>query len=270
MKNKVLKEKLFHKCVKYFNIATKENTTKFICPICLNSYNFDSLTTDDITFEHVPPKSLDGKLKILTCKRCNSILGSKIDSQVAKMDKLKNSLTTITSAKGSYSGAAYYEINDIKLNVELKIIDSNINLNLKTELNDPNILNDFNLNRKIIPSNKEFKITPKINYNQRLANISLLKNSYLISFAYFGYSYILSKNLSIVRKQILNFNENIIDVFTLMQPGSEGLEIMKIESPISGIGVKINNIAIILPWFDSHIDFYGKLNANYKRTINRT
>lgn len=260
MKKNSLKETLFLKCVKYIKIVSNKNVSDFVCPICLSQFKIDSLKGENITIEHLPPKSIKGKLKILTCKKCNQNLGSKLDSQIANMDQMKNSLEFFKTSHGSYYGSAIFEFNSTKLNAELNGIDSNILVKLKPEINNPNNLDYFKRNVQKI---HKFKLSPKTYYNQRLANVSLLKNSYLIAFSAFGYSYILSENLSIVRNQINNFNENIIGVFTLMQPGYKGLELYKIESPFSGIGVRIDDISVFLPWFNSPIDFYDYLSNNF-------
>jgi hypothetical protein len=41
------------------------------CPLCLRLFRRDQI--DQLSLDHVPPKSVGSKLKVLTCKTCNSV-----------------------------------------------------------------------------------------------------------------------------------------------------------------------------------------------------
>ena len=47
----------------------------YICPLCFDVFfekDLDKISTNPLTLEDIPPASLGGKPKTLTCKKCNS------------------------------------------------------------------------------------------------------------------------------------------------------------------------------------------------------
>lgn len=66
---------------------------EYICPICCRIFDERAIrkdASDDycLTLEHSPPEKIGGTVLTLTCKRCNNMLGSKLDSQVAARERL--------------------------------------------------------------------------------------------------------------------------------------------------------------------------------------
>jgi hypothetical protein len=53
----------------------------YLCPISLNYFSEETLNSGDLTLEHVPPASLGGKGKVLTCKLINNADGQSSDKQ---------------------------------------------------------------------------------------------------------------------------------------------------------------------------------------------
>ena len=54
------------------------------CPICLSAFTRNRTSAGrTVTLEHVPPKSLGGQARCLTCKRCNAAAGHAIDQAAA-------------------------------------------------------------------------------------------------------------------------------------------------------------------------------------------
>jgi hypothetical protein len=39
----------------------------YVCPLCLHAFAIEALRTGELTTEHVPPKSLNGREYLLTC-----------------------------------------------------------------------------------------------------------------------------------------------------------------------------------------------------------
>ena len=61
----------------------------YYCPICqLGYYEVSAITGEELTLEDVPPKSIGGKPILLTCRKCNSSAGDKIDAAIANINKL--------------------------------------------------------------------------------------------------------------------------------------------------------------------------------------
>jgi hypothetical protein len=54
------------------------------CPLCLRLFCRDHI--DQLSLDHVPPKSVGSKLKVLTCKCCNSRAGNELDAHAHQVD----------------------------------------------------------------------------------------------------------------------------------------------------------------------------------------
>lgn len=62
-----------------------EHKDKYLCPLCLVAFDIKGLQNNTLTVEHPIPSKLGGRYTILTCKPCNNILGSKLDSHLVAM-----------------------------------------------------------------------------------------------------------------------------------------------------------------------------------------
>ena len=62
----------------------------YACPLCWQIFTEHQIeenadTENFLTLEHNPPKVVGGKATILTCKKCNSQNGAKLDDLVGKL-----------------------------------------------------------------------------------------------------------------------------------------------------------------------------------------
>lgn len=58
------------------------------CPICLRPFTRDAARKGQtVTLEHVPPETLGGSERCLTCKSCNEKAGRKLDTAAVKADR---------------------------------------------------------------------------------------------------------------------------------------------------------------------------------------
>jgi L-fucose mutarotase/ribose pyranase (RbsD/FucU family) len=173
-----------------------------------------------LTLEDIPPKSLGGKPKALTCKSCNSKSGHILDNN------LLNAILDADLRQFSKSVK-----NSIKLTVNDTSVIAKICSDKKgsfiietdSKRNNPNTLDQFTKN--LFPTinyddpldqsdqieSEKFKIEFFRNYKIDNAYIALLRIAYLLLFAEFGNSFLINNNLEDLRSQILNPNKKIID-----------------------------------------------------------
>ena len=60
------------------------------CPICLRAFTKEDVEIgENVTLEHVPPKSLGGQVRCLTCADCNASAGRTIDQALAMQERAK-------------------------------------------------------------------------------------------------------------------------------------------------------------------------------------
>lgn len=185
-----------------FPEKTEKLKEKYVCPICLRDFSIDYLNTvyeNHLTEEHIPPKSVGWKRKILTCKKCNSSQGGVLDSQLTKLllTKAFNKKTpgaTINSRVVINKNITVHGTASIKR-------DGKFHVHIDTKRSNP----------KQIESVKEILSkpgTPDIQASWqsgdlKKAMISMIRAAYLWGFAEFGYAFVFNGNFDRIREQIL-------------------------------------------------------------------
>ncbi|MGB3467748.1 MAG: hypothetical protein WBA74_20850, partial [Cyclobacteriaceae bacterium] len=194
-------------------------------PLCFEPFTKISLNSDStnqLTLEDVPPKSLGGNPKVLTCKNCNSFSGSELDvhilNHLLSLDaKALNNVTFNTSFEsgGAKVNGTISTNNEGKLTLnveakrsnpkEIEMIKKWINHSLfKYELFSP--LNGWNTEGGSVKA----KFSLPNNYIKRRSEIAALRIGYLYAFSILGYSFLLNSHLYKVREQILNPDKEIL------------------------------------------------------------
>lgn len=260
----------YDKCVDVIKRLSNDTVLNYICPICGNLFDKESLGNKTLTIDHVPPKSIGGKPLVLTCESCNKDLGSKLDSQIKNYNEFIESVKVMTTKKSQFTKKVKYEVNGYLANALCNINNSEINLNFSKKINNPQNINDL-MQRHTKFKTKEFKfsITPDIKFHERYFNIGMLKSAYLVAFAKFGYTYIFHDNLKLVRYQIIRYNENIINRFIVwLKNQNDNFSIYIAEKPFKAILVQIQNALVVLPAIQSPKNFYEKLEKHDKKQIN--
>lgn len=244
---------------------------KFVCPICLQSYEKYQLEKSEsqITVEHIPPARMGGQGKVLTCKTCNNLTGSKID--VALYHKL-NFVDVFTDIMSSSLDVEFQFGNSSKMRGKWIVgEDGAIKIIGDKQRNNPKILEEFNHINTLDTVTMHVRI-PK-NYT-RFPEIALLKIAYLQMFRYFGYFFAYHPNLHFVRQQILHPQQEILKSLGVPKNDipSNYLGINLITSPKELAGFLVafdllsNNTVhrkgIIIPGTHSREDFYDLLSIN--------
>jgi hypothetical protein len=184
---------------------------------------------------------------------------------------LFNAVKAITGQKRNYEGRAKISMGGESINVKIEVNKESISIKPPKDINDPKKLEAYKSYMMYIHDEgkwdgEKFTITPLASYHKKYSKIGDLKSAFIISFALFGYTYILNKRLSPVREQILNYDSDVIDRYWLVsdQTIDKKYFICIVDEPISAIAVKIDKATILLPWFDGPENFYQYLERNFK------
>ncbi|MBE7640977.1 hypothetical protein GUB10_11595 [Salegentibacter sp. BLCTC] len=176
----------------------------YICQICLKQFEKSDLISDKsknfLTEEDSPPAKLNGSRIALTCYVCNSKAGHTIDHH------LINRLKEIDDSK-------YYNGSNQRIRVEFE--DTHVNSEItsqgdgilkvlhRIENNNPNTLEKFIYGLKNKSLGEILTFHPK---KKKIENLkvdkALLKTNYIISFAKFGYLFLLDDYYNEIRKEI--------------------------------------------------------------------
>ncbi len=181
----------------------------YICPLCLNQFSDIDLISNEsknyLTEEDAPPASLGGSRIALTCKKCNSECGHKIDYQLKELieheENSKFIRGTIQRGTIDYDGKPI----TIELTSEGKGVLKAVH---DEKRNNPSIF------MKFINSVKKggvITFKPKKNrLNSQKINYAFLKTNYIITFSKFGYIFLFDSAYDKIREQILNPDKEII------------------------------------------------------------
>lgn len=213
----------------------------YVCPICIGVF----ADIAALTLEHVPPNSIGGKDICLTCRKCNNTAGHSIDAAIHNEIRLQKFLK-----KGNGPEFAKLTIEGIDLNVEINYGDNGLDIKVLEKYNNPKIVSESQSRiRQSLSNQTTFNISKTLASKKRAADIGYLKSAYLAVFSKLGYRWIFSQPVEIVRQQIINPEENIIDVFRVATqsnlPGGNGIYLSN--HPFEFIFVNFDKVGILLP-----------------------
>jgi len=220
----------------------------YICPLCFNVFFEKDLSSEQpnyLTLEDIPPKSLGGKVRALTCKKCNSISGHKLDNHLLKRLTEIDFHSFLPKSKTETT----FELNGNKVNGNVQIDETGtFRIDLQTKRSNPieskqfisdllpprtfysplhQLLNTDFTEPEYKTETFSFKKDEKS--NERRAEIALLRVAYLFAFSLLGNGFFINGYIHKIREQILNPDKKILPrVFWI-----------KYEFPENMIGVNI-------------------------------
>jgi len=243
----------------------------YLCPICGTGFSQSALSTGELTLEDVPPASVGGKGIVLTCKGCNNEAGNSIDRAVACRARLIEFKKVVVQGASGLAGNATLSIGGEYVNVVVTCdAEGTLQFESPPGRNDPHVAKRTiahfeSLVRDGNWKGEEFSITARERYHSRLAMVGDLKAAFLIAFAAFGYRYAFDPRLDLVRQQILNPRDHVIDGWTIaLNQSGDTRYLLLITELLPGVVVKLDRVGILLPWLNSTRDFYSDLATRYK------
>ncbi len=173
------------------------------CPLCMKVYHSEALGEDGIdrlTIEHIPPESVGGKAKILTCKLCNDKFGKELDHHLLR----QMSIEPFSKGLDNSSIKGKIKVGD---NIPLSTILSYENGTLTMK---PHFHKSYKEQYyKTVDEIKLFRDGSRFNImvqgsNQRRYILGLLKSAYLEMFSLFGHIFLFNGSTQKIREQINN------------------------------------------------------------------
>lgn len=235
----------------------------YVCPLCMNAIP----DSEQLTLEHVPQKSLGGKILCLTCRSCNSDAVHKYEGMM-KYEPQNKHLIGRLPIRGSLGQL------ESMLNGMWSIgSDGLFDFKVIAKMNDPRRLPAAEKAHKEICVGSSLQASWQMKYDQKKVNVGHLKNAYLAAYAKFGYEMIKERAYDIVRRQLSAPDEQMISRYRLYCTNTHPLKrgIFLTRSPIRTLICKWDNSAIFLPapddlqadiyrWIDDNVNLEGALN----------
>ena len=232
------------------------------CPICLAAFSRDAVKSgDSVSIEHVPPKSVGGVERCLTCSSCNDSAGRTIDQDAAMRNRaimdaesgrgLKLEIDAFGTKRTTYLSPVGIRKSNLNPTLARSSLVDKLFTEPQSHSQETVMLAeftkgiDFDLGKGITISSKD----PSKKYME----VSWLKSAYLLVFCLlgkYGYRYAESESITPIREQIMNPDEKIVTRairkrFPATLP-KEILFINKRQTPYCWT-VKIGDACVLLP-----------------------
>ena len=203
-------------------------------------------------------RAMGGTKVALTCRRtCNNEFGSKVEKHVkireADLAAHRSGRIPARMSIDRYSVAIHYrgEENGVRR------IDVDPERNTKTR--QAAFQNAF---ERLARDGQEISLS-FVFANDQLARVGWLKSAYVVAFATFGYSYVWSGRLDLVRRQILRPTEPLISTFVIRNEeaieSARRLVVLGGPEPFHALMVQMGKWLVFLPWLQ---DLYPKLEEH--------
>ena len=181
----LIRRRLFKHYAANFGIHFPEHAGRCACPICGAVYDESSVEYDALGMDvaHVYPEACGGNLETLTCKPCNSRIGAKYESHVAKDYKIIDALGG--SGRGSLNVRVHFDGGS--MGAEVCRTGNHFQFRTVKEQTDPKVLKAGHANIAKggqVQFSMEFVPPDPTRYS-----VAMLHSAYLSAFRYFGYEY---------------------------------------------------------------------------------
>jgi hypothetical protein len=213
MAGKQKRQRLFDEFSENLRLCTQgEIQGQFVCPICLRKYE----SIDSLSDAHIFPKALGGRSYTLTCKDCNNNVGAKIESHEDKRVKLQNFFL----GKGSHKALLSLDQKDSqiaggrKVTAEMMILKSDTKTGLSFKVSkgkgfDP--ATEEKIAQLFGKEGHSLNVQIRTGVDSRKAEFTYLHAAFLFLFSQLGYEWALDPCTNIIRGQIQNPDQEIIN-----------------------------------------------------------
>jgi hypothetical protein len=214
-RHSVLSERLFDTYAANLSACLSERCDYIECPLCLGRFSRDDIRSGAITDEHIIARGLGsrlryktwGKLRTLTCRRCNNRDGTRLDAHLIRGVRAEDILAGLTEEHldvrfivgGTNIGADLYLSAGGK--PTLKVIGDK-------KRSDPKMQEASG--RAFEQGEETFKIEMNLGYSPLNLKVAFQRIAYLLMFRHFGYHYIRHESVRDVREQISRPDKDLI------------------------------------------------------------
>jgi len=202
--NKSLKRlEWFNYGVEAFARARPDAPRLYCCPICIRGFD----NPDELTIEHVPPKSVGGKPLVLTCQDCNNRSGHLLDAHI------RTGRDRREVAEGKRE--TWIKLSQFGHTVTAKALfgPGRIHVTAVPEKSDPEAHRSLFAKLDEVAATKSmdwgFSIEFSFRHSRLREAVGWLRVAYLYAFAALGYNFILRPELNIIREQFQRPDDRI-------------------------------------------------------------
>lgn len=218
----------------------------YICPICGFIFEHSALFDGDLSEEHVPPKSVGGRVILLTCKECNNFAGFSYEHALTSRLQLLHQAKGISGQVNGAIGHIRLEIDGSVLNANLDRSENKAQIRISSH-NAPKAIRDIEERFKRFDQTKTLKMSSTKSYLKKDLRDAHLKCAFLALTARFGYTYALNRRTDIIRQAILRKHDSsgLLFYFKLMPELQNGI---MIDEQNGRAAIALCSEGLIVPW----------------------
>ncbi len=225
-----------------------------------------------LSIEHIPPDRLGGKIKTLTCQKCNNDLGSRVDAHLVgriSAEEMKQGKIPIPGVLRVAGQRAAIKTTLVKRAEGTSGFELAIECRPKSS--KPGSIESIIETLSSSFSDK-FDLAWNLGFKPGPSNSGFLKSAYLMMFYYFGYSYIRYDFVQPLRHAIFNPQSGLelfkgIVRLKKKPPWPNSIAIVTSPMELKGFVVFLemkdvseHHWAIFLPGFDGNNELYSNVN----------
>lgn len=184
----------------------------FRCPTCFRDLPIENIESKDaslaITEEHVIPDAVNGKISTFLCQKCNNFFGTKQTRRLGDWIELNEGGAPFHLDPGKQRAHILFEGK--KINGQMKIADDGaLEFYASRAHSDKRAYDAFwsAPKAKTVALNYQLEVVSKEN----MLRAGFLTAAYGLWFKHFGYSFVLQSSMDIVRQQIMNPDQDIMN-----------------------------------------------------------
>jgi hypothetical protein len=226
------KKRIFDKLTANYAAVTGVSNA-YVCPLCLRS-TFSSVRDPGLSWDHVPPQSIGGRLQLPVCSGCNWTAGRTIEADLDRHVKKLGFLSTYGVAEAvilEFPGTGIRHRN------ALSIQDGTIRLVGRDEANIPEATHQAEAAlAKAFAEGSKFVVArdPRLTWSRKYLECAFLKAAYLFLFSRCGYGAILQAPFELVRHQIAAPDSDVVQ--PLVRKGEKRTKPRRMELAVVNAG----------------------------------
>lgn len=190
-----------------------------LCPLCLRPFSRSDAEKGRLTLEDVPPRSVGGRARTLTCKDCNNGAGAMLDSHLARQVAATASL----SGRGTEAVRAEVSTARARAAVNMKVGEGTVDIEFLPQHSEPSSLERVTAELK--KPDAAFQVTVRCGYRKNIPGLSIYRAGFL-AFSYLGYGWALHPDVRPARDLILAKSTEVAAPVFIQEaalPGEVGL-----------------------------------------------
>jgi hypothetical protein len=233
----------------------------YACPLCLDFYDRGALD-GILTFEHAPPRCVGGKAVALTCSPCNSFASQELDPHIERSEEYLDFAFGTTRRPLRRT----WQVDGVRVHGNIRATGDVVVFEGVAKANPPRDIETF---KDLNVAEGAFTASASRGFDPQRAAIAWLRSAYVVSFATFGYRYIVRESLNVVRNAFADpensslYPPSLIDSNAAI--GTRSIMVVSEPEWLRSVAVSIDRRTLFLPVAGSDPDFFDRIAGSFPR-----